>query len=129
MEKAKIVLDALQGVKSNGVWRDYESDDGLDYRRFNWKDLIFFVRLEQWNNDGEIIIFWSGIDNLGLRQWGISSGQPVSEILPPLQTCRGGSCPPPPLRDTHPREQDSLNGNNIASKGRISSRLSRDIAN
>lgn len=50
MEKAKIVLDALQGVKSNGVWRDYESDDGLDYRCFNWKDLIFFVRLERWNN-------------------------------------------------------------------------------
>lgn len=99
MEKAKIVLPMLyNGVKSNGVWRDYESDDGLDYRYVSTGKIWYFFVPCIWKRwmAGEIIIFWLGIDNLGLRQRGISSGQPVSEILPPLQTWQGWKLSPSP---------------------------------
>lgn len=50
MEKAKIVLPMLyNGVKSNGVWRDYESDDGLDYRYVSTGKIWYFFVPCVWN--------------------------------------------------------------------------------
>lgn len=69
--------------------------DMFQLERFDIFLYRFFIRLERWMA-GEIIIFWLGIDNLGLRQRGISSGQPVSEILTPLQTWQGWKLSPSP---------------------------------